>query len=368
MQYNPEIYKITNADALDTPALCYFEALIEENTRRAIAMASDPARLWPHTKSHKMAEMIAMQRGMGIDRFKCATIAEGQLLARCGAGHALLAYPLVGPMITRFLALQTRYPATSFYAIADNLGQAERLSRAALPGKVNLLIDVDMGMHRTGVPLEATEALYRAAAALPGITMQGLHCYDGHRHEDSLTERRAKAEEAIAFVRALRDRLLADGLPCPNLVMGGTPSFPIHAAYPDVYCSPGTVFLSHAGYAATEGLPFTPAAGVLTRVISHPGEGLFTLDMGTKALASEMPGVRGVIVGMEGAERVLQSEEHSVYRVAEGAAVPGIGSMWFVIPMHICPTTMLYPFAHVVREGAAAGKWVVAARDREIGI
>ena len=77
-----------------------------------IDIAGGAARLWPHIKTHKMAEVVQMQIEAGIDRFKCATIAEAEMAAKAGAKHLTLAYPLVGPNIKRFAA-HSGYQATA---------------------------------------------------------------------------------------------------------------------------------------------------------------------------------------------------------------------------------------------------------------
>ena len=87
-------YRLTNENDVASPALIYYPDIIRENTRLAVDMAGGAARLWPHVKSHKMAELIDMQMDMGVTRFKCATISEMALTCSRGAAHVLLAYPL----------------------------------------------------------------------------------------------------------------------------------------------------------------------------------------------------------------------------------------------------------------------------------
>src|SRR5207302_169959 len=71
---------------------------------------------------------------------------------------------------------------------------------------------------------------------------------------------------------------------------GGTPTFPIHARRADLECSPGTcVFWDASSASKLPDLSFLPAALVLTRVISKPAPDRLCLDLGHKALASEMP-------------------------------------------------------------------------------
>lgn len=368
---DPARYAVENLETLASPSLLYFEDIIEENTRKAVEMAGGPERLWPHVKTHKMREMIGMQLSMGIKRFKCATLAELQMTAACGAEQILLAYPLLGPNVPAFLALARVYPQTRMYALEDAAQGLRALSEAAVRAgqKAGVMLDINLGMNRTGASPALARSLYELGASLPGLEMAGLHGYDGHRTESAFAERKALASAALDPLRELRRTLEAEGLPCPNVILGGTPTFPVHAAEADAYLSPGTVFVSHWPYLARyPELPFVPGATVLGRVISRPAEGLFTLDVGTKALASEMPEPRGRILGWEDAVEVGQSEEHRVFRVPEGRAVPELGQPLLVFPSHICPTTALYERAVVIKGGRIAGHWTVAARNRTVAL
>jgi len=360
-------YEIEHAERLDTPSLIYFKDIIVENTQKAIALAGGVDRLWPHVKSHKMRQMILLQQSMGIHRFKCSTILEAKMVADCGAEHILLAYPLVGPNLTKFIALQKAYPKSRFYAIGDDLAQLSKLSEASANEGLTTraLLDMDMGMHRTGVSLEKAKEMYERCAALPGLAMAGLHAYDGHNAHPDLETRKKLSRESIQAVHALRESLQKAGVPCDLLVVGGTPSFPVHAEYDGVFLSPGTVFITDARKSVgRDDFVFEPGAAVLTRVISHPAEGTFTLDLGSKAIACDIPGDRGFIIGHEEMKPLFQSEEHWVFSAPKGTAVPAIGELLLVVPTHVCPTSALYPYALVAEGGSIADRWDVTARDR----
>jgi len=365
---NDTLYRVRNAEAQCTPSLLYYKDLITQNMRAAVELAGGAGRLWPHIKTHKMREMISLSQSMGINRFKCATIAELLMVASCKAAHILMAYPLVGPNIGLFLRAVKMFKGSRFYAVGDDPAQLERLSDASLSEGlvIPVLLDVNMGMNRTGVALDRVKALYRRCVALPGIQMEGLHCYDGHCNDADLKKRKEKALSGIETVRGIRAELSAEGCSCDLLVMGGTPSFPIHAAYDDVYLSPGTIFVGDYRYGSDlTDLPMIPAAAVMTRVISHPKEGLFTLDTGSKGISTDMTG-RGTLLGVDGAEPILQSEEHWVFRMPEGRPPPAIGEILYVIPMHICTTTALYDSVSVVEGGEVVGCWEVSARGRAV--
>ena len=51
------------------------------HVRDMIAVAGGVDRLRPHVKTHKLPEVIRRQLVLGIRKFKCATIAEAEMLA-----------------------------------------------------------------------------------------------------------------------------------------------------------------------------------------------------------------------------------------------------------------------------------------------
>jgi D-serine deaminase-like pyridoxal phosphate-dependent protein len=366
-------YGINDPAELLSPALLVYPKLIRQNLQGMIALARSPARLRPHLKTHKMAEIVRMAEALGIRKHKCSTIAEAEMAAVAGATDVLVAYPLVGPNVKRFAQLMRGYRGTTFRATVDNGDAARELSAAArgLDRSVPVLIDLDIGMGRTGiVPGEAAADLYGLLDRLPNLRPDGLHAYDGHIHDTDASARRRAAQSGLESTLALLDRLLERGLPVPRLVVGGTPTLPIHAELelPGVECSPGTIVLQDAGYSARyPDLVFTPAALLLTRVVSHPGPGRLCLDLGYKAVAADPVGPRARLLDLDDARPVVHSEEHLVVETGGASNFP-IGSPLLAIPTHICPSVALHRRAYVVEDGELIGQWEVAARDRVLGI
>ena len=235
--------------------------------------------------------------------------------------------------------------------------------------ELEVLLDIDCGQHRTGVaPGQKAIELYRLIASLPGLKPGGLHVYDGHIHDADLATRTKSCEAAFAPVNALRQELTQAGLPVPRIVAGGTPTFPIHARRPDVECSPGTCVFWDAGYATKlPDLDFLPAALVLTRVVSKPGDNLLCLDLGHKAIASENPHPRVQFLNLPDAKAVAHSEEHLVVETAKADQF-AVGDCLYGIPWHICPTVALHGEAVVIENGQAGARWKIVARERRLTI
>ena len=356
-------------DEIPSPALLVYPERIGENIRRMVAALGQAERLRPHVKTHKMPEVVQMQLKAGIGKFKCATIAEAEMLGQAGAGDVLLANQPVGPNVGRLLGLAGWFRDVRFSTIADDAGAVGALAEAAQVAGITLPVwlDLDVGMGRTGiVPGQAAITLYKLIDQLPGVEPAGLHLYDGHLHDSDPAERLAKWQTMMGEVRSFRTGLEAVGLPVPGVVGGGTPTFPFHAQHTDHECSPGTTLLWDFGYRDKfPDLDYQHAAVLLTRVISKPGSDCITLDLGHKAVASEKPHPRVQFIGLDDDEAVVHSEEHLTLRTADAASFK-VGDCLYGIPRHICPTVALYDRAHVIRGGKLGDQWQVTARARKL--
>ncbi len=368
------IYAIADTREIITPALVVFRDIVRDNLRKMIDIAGDVKRLRPHCKTHKMAAVASMELELGITKHKCATIAEAQMLADAGVKDILLAYNIVGANIARVAAFVKQYPHVNFMVTADHprpvAALSHRMSAAGLA--VGVMIDVDSGMHRTGIaPGAAAVDLYRQIAAAPGLEAAGIHAYDGHHHQHDAKERRAKIDQDWHAVAALRRDLQSAGLPVPRVVTSGTPGFAIHAARdePGLELSPGTTVFHDAGSVHNfPDLPFTPAALVLTRVISRPGDDLVTFDVGSKGIASDPPlERRAIFPELPDLEVVSQNEEHLVVRTPKASDFTP-GDEQLAIPWHVCPTSAVHRQAYVVARGKLVDRWDVTARDRWLTI
>ena len=363
---NPGWYEFDEAAELPSPALLVYRERVEENLRRMVAIAGGPERLRPHIKTHKMLEMIELQLALGITKFKCATISEAEMAAGAGAADLLLAYQPVGPNVQRLASLIRAFPGTKFSVICDDAEPTRELSRYA---EVEVLLDLDIGQHRTGIaPGPRAVELYRLIASSPGLKPGGLHAYDGHINDSDLEARASACEAAFASVLALRRELLAEGLSVPRIVAGGTPTFRLHAQRREVECSPGTCVFWDASYGTRlPDLDFLPSALVLSRVVSKPAPNRLCLDLGHKAIASEMPHPRVQFLNLADAKAVLHSEEHLVVETPRAAEF-NPGDCLYGVPWHICPTVALHSAATVIANRKIVGRWEVAARNRRLTI
>ncbi len=361
---------IEDTSQIISPGLVIFADIVRENLAAMVAIAGTAQRLRPHCKTHKVREIVELELRLGIAKHKCATFPEAEMLAAAGVTDIFLAYNLVGPNIARAVRFMERYPQVRLLVTADHPAPVAALGRAMSEAgrSVGVIVDVDTGLGRTGVrPGPDAQALYETVADTPGLEPAGLHHYDGQNHQRSLDARTRAVTECWQATSQLRDTLERRGLPVPRIVAGGTGSFPVYATMDDpaIELSPGTCVLHDAGYESMfPDMRFTPAAMLLTRVISRPAANRATFDLGSKACASDPPaGQRLRFPDFPDARELLQNEEHLVLECdALAALTPGDETL--AIPVHICPTSALHKQAFVVEGGRVTGRWDVAARDR----
>ena len=369
MSANP--FQVSNEAEILSPSLLVYPDRIFRNLERMLQLAGGPERLRPHVKTHKLPEVVGMQISQGVVKFKCATISECEMTAGSGARDVLLAHQPTGPNAARLRFLADRFPRVTWGTVIDDAGVVEILSTlfAEAENPLQVYLDLDCGMHRSGiVPGEGAFALCKKIEGAAGLELAGLHAYDGHNHEPDPEERAVQCDADFAPVLAFRKELQAASVPVPHLVAGGSPTFPIHARHADRECSPGTTLLWDEGYGRDcADLPFEPAAALLTRVISKPGDNRLCFDLGHKSVAADKPLPRARLLGLEDAIHSVHSEEHLMLETS-AAKDWAIGDCAYAIPEHICPTVALHDEVWVVSDGAAAARWEVSARRRRLGI
>lgn len=377
-------YHLADPSTVASPALLIYPQQVEMNIGRMIEMVGNPALLMPHVKTHKMKPIVQMQIASGIHRFKCATFAEAQMLAEAGAKDILIAYQLNSPVAKSFAALAKQFPQSRFASVVDNFDSAKLMNDAHNPAPAfdaakqtndahnptpaYIYIDIDNGMHRTGIATEKAFALYEQLQQLPHVKCLGLHVYDGHIREKDLNARTKQCEDAFAPVAVLAARMQD-----AEVITGGTPTFPIHAKRArqsqqstfKLTCSPGTCVLWDEGYGS--GLPdqsFITAALLLTRVISKPQAEHITLDLGHKAVSAENPITKRVFFHeLADYEVVSQSEEHLVVKTPLADRFK-VGDVLYGTPWHVCPTVALYNEAQIIDNSIRVDTWPIARGRR----
>lgn len=367
---NMQNYCVAEPDSLETPAMLLFQDVMERNIRSACDLVGGGENLIVHVKTHKSEAVARKQVELGIEGFKCATLKELEMVLQAGAKKAILSYPQCQEIkVGRFCDLVSSYPDAWIAAIVSSPFHLDVLAMVAIrrAQPLNVLLDLDAGMHRTGIGFGAeAKELYRDIDTHPLLQVAGFHCYDGHDHFSDVQQREAAALEHIEAVRQFQQEVEAEGLDVPFVVGGGSWSFPYYARTQGMYGSPGTFIYWDARYHANmPDMPFRYAALILTQVVDrYPETGTITTDLGSKGISSDLlPEERAFLLGYDEAEMVSQSEEHGVFRVP--GELPPVGEYLLAVPGHICPTTIRYPGIHVIdTAGAVVDYYLHTARDR----
>jgi D-serine deaminase-like pyridoxal phosphate-dependent protein len=364
-------FYVDETNKIDSPALIIYKHRVDQNIGKMIELAGGPARLMPHVKTYKILEIVKLQMNAGIDQFKCATIAEAELLGMAGVKHALLAYQPSEVKLNRLLTLIKKYPSTQFTTILDNMESAIMFDRNLQKSKMALdvYLDINNGNNRTGIVPDKAFELFTYCQQFNTLHMRGLHVYDGHiRHKD-FEERKKACDEDFKPIEALMHHIDNKLNVHPEVIAGGSPTFTIHAQRGNVICSPGTSLLWDAGYESMfTDIPFLQSAVLITRIVSNPIDDLFCLDLGHKSVAAENPLENRIrFLNVEGLVPVGHSEEHLVVKNTRKITL-NIGDMVYGIPYHICPTTALYNEVWVAEQHRIIDRWEVVARKRKINI
>lgn len=363
-------YAINEIDAIDSPSLVVYRDRVKENIRQLVTRVGEVNRLRPHVKTNKMAEVCGLMLASGITRFKCATIAEAEMLGLLQAPEVLLAHQPVGPKKERLLSLVKQFPTTHFTCIADNRETLKQFSDLCMSAgqRLQFYIDLNTGMNRSGIIPEKAFELFTYSQTLPAIRIIGLHAYDGHIRDTDPMDRNRKADSAFEKVASLAEQINQISSRKMTIVIAGSPSFPSHLKREDVELSPGTFVFWDWGYKhLLPEEPYDYAALVITRIISILDENTFCTDLGHKSVAAENPLPRVHFLNAPEAVPVSQSEEHLVAKVPDSSLYK-VGDVLYGVPVHICPTIALYDSATIIENNKAIDHWKVVARSRKITI
>ena len=356
--------------ALNTPALIIDEGALERNIAAMAGFAmTRGVALRPHAKTHKSVEIARRQIAAGAVGMCCAKLGEAEALADGGIDNLLITSPVVGPAaVERLVALAAWVPG--LMAAADHPDAVDAL--AATGARISLLVDIDPGIHRTGVAdPDAALALAHRIDATPNLSFAGVQFYCGaQQHIENFADRRAAIEERTAYLRGIIDRLAATGLAPKIISGGGTGSHVIDAdlrvftelqvgSYVFMDRQYGDCDLTGDGLAG-----FETALMIDARVISANHAALSTVDAGFKAFATEA-GAPPILKGAaEGSVYHFMGDEQGCVVPPRGIAPPRLGDIVTFAPPHCDPTVNLYDAYHVVDGETLTAIWPIEGRGR----
>jgi D-serine deaminase-like pyridoxal phosphate-dependent protein len=325
-----------HTQGLQTPALLLEADALEHNLATPAAALPGP-RLRPHVKAHKCTSLAARQGALGHRGFTCATIREMEGLAAAGLGEDLL---LANEVLdaTRLGHLDAR--------VTVAVDSPETVAAAARGGVPEVVIDVNVGMPRCGIPPDRAGEVAELARAR-GLRVRGVMGYEGH--VVAIPERGLREERTREAMELL---LQAHAQVGGELISGGaTGTYDLNTWVTEVQA--GSYVLMDTAYAKLD-LPFRQALQIQARVISVSVDGYAVADCGLKALGMDHgnPDVAGGTV-------MYVADEHVVFVPDEPVAV---GEVVRVLPAHCDPTMALHERVHVVSGDEVLETWPVDLR------
>jgi D-serine deaminase-like pyridoxal phosphate-dependent protein len=327
--------------------------------------------LRPHAKTHKSVEIARMQIESGAVGSCCAKLGEAEALADGGVGSILITSPVVSaPAIERVVALNRRIP--DLRVTADNPANVGTLAAAAgATGKrLQLLVDIDPGIRRTGVSSpEAAVALAKAIAGTPALRYLGVQFYCGReQHVEKFSDRRAAIEDRTAYLRATLNQLAEEGLAPEVITGGGTGTHRIDAelgVFNELQVG-SYVFMDRqyndCDLTGDSAAPYETSLMVDARIVSANTPGLATIDAGFKAMATDGGGPTVIAGAPQGAPFHFMGDEHGLIAAPDTAFK--IGDRVVLATPHCDPTVNLYDFYHVVRGDTLVAIWPIQGRGR----
>ena len=357
---------------ITTPALVLDLDALEANLAAMAERAkAQGIGLRPHAKTHKSVAIGKRQMDLGALGLCCAKLSEAEALAEGGLDRFLLTSPVTGARrIERLLALQAR--CSELMLVVDDLENLRQLGAAAAASgqTLDLLIDVDIGQHRTGVASQQQAlALAEAMGDHPNLNLRGLQGYAGQlQHIADYGERRRASHASLGQMAALRDVLEAAGHPCPILTGGGTGSHAFdHEAGVLTEMQVGSYIVSDVQYGAVDlsagdGPDLRPALFVYSRVVSASHPCFVTIDAGSKTLSTDGPLPRVVFGAPAGSSYGISGDEFGQLTLPPGSAALKVGDLVGLQVPHCDTTINLFDHYHCVRGDALVALWPIEAR------
>jgi 3-hydroxy-D-aspartate aldolase len=336
---------------LPTPALLLDLDTFETNVATMAAHVKASAKsLRPHAKAHKCPEIARRQIAAGAIGVCCATVAEVELMTSAGIPGVLLTSPLADP------AKMARVAATGAMVVADHVQQVTWYNEAARATgrKLDVLVDLDIGDHRTGASSrEQAVAVAEAIDTADSLVLRGIQAYSVvGSHAGGLEQREQVSKDAFARVKQWMGILLRRGLSCDIVSGGSTGTWQIDTRVRDLTeLQAGSYVLMDIAY-RKEGLEFAPALNVLGTVVSANHAQFVTVDAGFKAFSTDRP-YGPEPLGLPEATYRWGGDE---FGYVENATLNLGDRVRFLAP-HCDPTINLHDRLYVVKGEAVVDEW-----------
>ncbi len=364
---------VQNKFDLDTPCLVLDLDVMERNLLKMQAAAGRAGKaLRPHAKTHKCSCLAQKQIEAGAIGICAAKVSEAEALVKAGIKGILVTGPVATPKkIGRLVELLNADP--SLMTVVDHRNSIDWLDSALRQRgmTMDVLLDVDVGLHRTGVkPVEALE-LARTILARSSLRLRGIQAYAGHvQHIRSFEERKDASLKCLGEAVSVFNELRAGVETCTIFSSSGTGTSDIDLAVPEVtelqvgsYACMDVEYVSiGSAEDAAQFTSFGPALRLLTTVVSRNQQGFVTVDAGLKSLYKD--GGIPKIMGAEysGLDYNWFGDEYGKIICSGHGDLPSLGSVLELVTSHCDPTINLFDRYYLTRGNEVVGTWPIDLR------
>src|ERR671911_1198149 len=356
-----------------TPYVLIDGAKMERNVLKIAEVARvTGVALRPHVKTHKIPGIARDQVEAGAAGITVAKLSEAEVMADGGMEEIFIAYPLVTEAkIRQAIRLGER---VRLVVGVDSLEGARRLSAVAEGHTLEVRLEVDTGLRRTGVLYDEAVGLAGKIEGMGNLDLTGIYTYRGAVLGGSKTLELEKAglEEGQLMV-SLADRMRERGIGVDDVSVGSTPTAEYVAKVDGVTeIRPGTYVFYDRMQIRLEACSLDECAAVVVcTVVSRPTRDLAVIDGGSKTFATDVaPGAEplnlegyGHVIGYASVVLERLTEEHGMLSVDEDCDLE-VGDTLQIIPNHICSTVNLHDEVYLVGKDGVVEETRVAARGK----
>ncbi|KAF7590230.1 hypothetical protein BBP40_003114 [Aspergillus hancockii] len=355
-------------DSLDTPSMIVDLDLMEANVKKLFdSLLPTGLNIRPHLKTTKSVILARKLHAAGAKGCCVAKVSEAEVIAAAGFDDILITCEIIGaPKVKRLVELFRKHKNIRIVVDSEVGASAinDALAQAGIAEPIAVLVDLDVGLHRTGVAnAETALALARHIGTLRHLRLIGVQGYEGHiQHLHSRRERKNQCLESMRTLTGTADLLRKEGFNIDVVTTGGTGTAEFCATAPGVTeLQPGSFIFMDTDYRNAVGTFYSNSLTLLSTVISKQGDRQVTIDAGLKSLTTDSG-----LAECKDSRYTHQNlgDEHGALSWAEGTPALVVGDRIEMIPSHIDPTINLHDFYYAHRNGVIEEIWPVDSRGK----
>ncbi|PWY94133.1 putative amino acid aldolase [Aspergillus sclerotioniger CBS 115572] len=355
-------------ESLDTPSMIVDLDLMESNIKKLFTtLQSTNCNIRPHLKTTKSVVLARKLEAAGAKGCCVAKVSEAEIVAAAGFDDILITCEIIGkPKVKRLVELFKQHKAIRIVVDSEAGATAinDELAQSGVSEPIAVLIDLDVGLGRTGVAAgNPALALAQHLATLPHMRLIGVQGYEGHlQHLHDRHDRKTQCLQSMKILVNTAEMLRQEDFNIEVVTTGGTGTAEFCATVPGVTeLQPGSFIFMDTDYRNAVGTFYSNSLTLLSTVISKQGDRQVTIDAGLKSLTTDS----GLAECKDSRYKHQNlGDEHGSLSWEDGVPNLEIGDRAEMIPSHIDPTINLHDFYYAYRNGVIEEIWSVDTRGR----